>query len=219
MPAFCKTCCADVFAANGRIDAAQAELEQAVRELLRQASGPGASHPRHDSRKTRVLQGRLDEAEQLLAGVEAEPEAMQARVAVRIARGETEAASASSFDGRTSSDGRELPAWRLLLAQLVETRIAEGLGRPTRKRRPPRSTSSPWDGLLGIASTTRSAVAAHGRFALSEGRDDAPLLLQQAVNRFAALGLRLDAARARLEFARSLAPTSREVAIDTARRC
>ena len=31
--AFCRTCCADVFAANGRIDAAEAELEQAVREL------------------------------------------------------------------------------------------------------------------------------------------------------------------------------------------
>ena len=28
-----RTCCADVFAANGRVDAAEAELEQAVREL------------------------------------------------------------------------------------------------------------------------------------------------------------------------------------------
>ena len=32
---FCRTCCADVYAANGRIDAAEAELELAVRELSR----------------------------------------------------------------------------------------------------------------------------------------------------------------------------------------
>jgi hypothetical protein len=31
--AFCRTCCADVFAANGRVDAAEEELVAAIREL------------------------------------------------------------------------------------------------------------------------------------------------------------------------------------------
>jgi DNA-binding CsgD family transcriptional regulator len=61
------------------------------------------------------------------------------------------------------------------------------------------------------------AAAAHGRIALAEGGKDAPSLLQEAVNRYAALGLRLDAARARLDLARSLATVSPDVAVDTAR--
>jgi DNA-binding NarL/FixJ family response regulator len=42
--------------------------------------------------------------------------------------------------------------------------------------------------------------------------------LQQAVNGFASLGFRLEAARSRLALARALAPDSPEVAIDTARQ-
>lgn len=43
------------------------------------------------------------------------------------------------------------------------------------------------------------------------------MLLQEAVNRFAALGLRLEAARTRLDLARSRSAESPEVAVDTAR--
>ena len=60
-------------------------------------------------------------------------------------------------------------------------------------------------------------MSARGRIALVEGREDASELLLQAVNRFAELGARLDAAQARLELARSLAVSSPDVAIDTAR--
>jgi DNA-binding NarL/FixJ family response regulator len=61
------------------------------------------------------------------------------------------------------------------------------------------------------------ATASRGRIAFAEGRANAPDLLLEAVNRFAALGSRLDAARTRLELARALAVPSPEVAIDTAR--
>jgi DNA-binding NarL/FixJ family response regulator len=61
------------------------------------------------------------------------------------------------------------------------------------------------------------AVASRGRIARAEGREGAPALLLDAVNRFAALGARLDAARARLELAFALATSAPEVAVETAR--
>ena len=63
-----------------------------------------------------------------------------------------------------------------------------------------------------------TAVLARGRIAAAADGADAPLLLRDAVNRYAALGLRLDAARARLELARALAVTDRVAAVEVARR-
>ncbi len=76
--AFCRTCCADVYAANGRIDSAEAELELAVRELSAAGQRSRCIPPSARLAEIRVLQGRFDEAEQLLDGLEAEPEALQA---------------------------------------------------------------------------------------------------------------------------------------------
>lgn len=52
---------------------------------------------------------------------------------------------------------------------------------------------------------------------MTEGREDGADLLQEAVNRFAELGARLDTARTRLDLARALSTSSPEVAIDAAR--
>jgi DNA-binding NarL/FixJ family response regulator len=211
--AFCRTCCADVFAANGRIDAAEAELERAVHELAATGQRSRCIPPSARLAEIRVLQGRLDEAEQLLEGLESEPEAVQARVSVRLARGEPGAASALLVRRLDELGWTNLVA-APLLAQLVETRLAEG--RPDDARAP----AAALDVVAGSEGRDRVAalaVAAHGRLALAEGRDEAQELLQEAVNRFAALGLRLDAARTRLDLARARAVVSPEVAADTAR--
>ena len=121
---FCRTCCADVYAANGRVDAAEAELELAVRELTVAGQRSRCIPPSARLAELRVLQGRFDEAEQLLVGLEDEPEALQARVAVRFARGELAAAAAllirrlacwgwrsgTCSSSRRSADRR--PGWR-----------------------------------------------------------------------------------------------------------
>jgi DNA-binding CsgD family transcriptional regulator len=211
--AFCRTCCADVFAANGRIDAAEAELEQAVRELAAAGQRSRCIPPSARLAEIRVLQGRLDEAEQLLAGLEAEPEAVQARVAVRLARGEAGAASALLVRRLDELGWTNLLA-APLLAQLVETRLAED------RLDDARAPAAALDVIAESGGRDRVAafaIAAHGRLALAEGREDAPQLLQEAVNCFAALGLRLDAARSRLELARSISSSSPEAAVDTAR--
>jgi DNA-binding CsgD family transcriptional regulator len=211
--AFCRTCCADVYAANGRIDAAEAELEQAVRELAAAGQRSRCIPPSVRLAEIRVLQGRLDEAEQLLEGLESEPEAVQARVSVRLARGEAAAASALLVHRIDELGWTNLLA-APLLAQLVEARLAGG------RLDDARAPAAALDVIAergGRDRVVALAVAAHGRLALAEGREEASRLLQEAVNRFAALGLRLEAARTRLELARSRAAETPDVAVDTAR--
>ncbi len=212
--AFCRTCCADVYAANGRVDAAEAELELAVSELTAAGQRSRCIPPSARLAEIRVLQGRYDEAEHLLVGLEDNPEALQARVAVRLARGEPTAAAALLVQRLDEIGWTSLIA-APLLAQLVEARLSEGY---------PGAATAAASALDQIAATRGRdrvealATAARGRIALAEGREDASDMLLEAVNGFAALGARLDAARTRLELARSLSVRSPEVAIDTARR-
>jgi DNA-binding NarL/FixJ family response regulator len=211
--AFCRTCCADVLVANGRVDAAEAELERAVRELEAAGQRSRCVPPSARLAEIRVLQGRLEEAEQLLDGHEPEPEALQARVSVRLARGEPAAASALLVR-RLDELGWTGLLSAPLLAQLVETRLAE------ERLDDARAPAAALDVIAATAGRDRVAafaVAARGRIARVEGREEAPQLLEEAVNRFAGLGLRLDAARMRLELARSVAVGSPEVAVDIAR--
>ncbi len=71
--AFCRTCCADVFAANGRVDAAEEELVAAIRELTEAGQRSRCVQPATRLAGIRVLQGRFDEAEQLLVGSRGRP--------------------------------------------------------------------------------------------------------------------------------------------------
>jgi ATP/maltotriose-dependent transcriptional regulator MalT len=211
--AFCRTCCADVYSANGRVDAAEAELELAIRELSAAGQRSRCIPPSARLAEIRVLQGRYDEADALLAGLEGEPEALQARVAVRIARGEP-AAAAVLLNRRLDELGWRNLLAAPLLAQLVEARLLEGYVDAAK------AASSALDGIAEERRRERVealAKAARGRIALADGREDAPDVLLEAVNRFAELGARLDAARTRLELARSLAVESPDLAIDTAR--
>jgi ATP/maltotriose-dependent transcriptional regulator MalT len=211
--AFCRTCCADVYAANGRIDSAEEELELAVRELNAAGQRSRCIPPSARLAEIRVLQGRFDEAEQLLDGLEAEPEALHARVALRIARGEPAAASAL-LTRRLDEVGWTSLRAAPLLAQLVEACLLEGFVD---------AAAAAASALEEIAATQGRervealAATSRGRIALAEGRSDAPDLLLDAVNLFAVLGARLDAARTRLELARALAVSSPEIAVDTAR--
>jgi DNA-binding NarL/FixJ family response regulator len=211
---FCRTCCADVYAANGRVDAAEAELELAVRELTVAGQRSRCIPPSARLAELRVLQGRFDEAEQLLVGLEDEPEALQARVAVRVARGEAGSAAAL-LTRRLDEIGWTSLHAAPLLTQLVEVRVREGhLDAAT-------AAASALDEIaatLGRDRVEALATTARGLVALAEGREDAADLLSAGVNGFAALGARLDAARTRLELARALSVTEPEVAVDTARR-
>jgi DNA-binding CsgD family transcriptional regulator len=211
--AFCRTCCADVFAANGRVDAAEAELVAAVRELTESGQRSRCVPPAARLAEIRVLQGRLDEAEALLAGLEHDPDAIRAAVAVRLARGQTQSAEALLVS-RLDELGWDNLLAAPLLEQLVQVRLADERVRDAR---------SAAEQLAAIAATPgrerveAAAALARGRVARVAGDADAVNVLQQAVNGFARLGLRLEVAYARLELARALAPQSPPAAIDAAR--
>ena len=211
--AFCRTCCADVFAANGRIDAAEEELVAAIRELNEAGQQSRCVPPAARLAEIRVLQGRFDEAEQLLVGFEHHPDALRAAVAVYVARGEVQTAEALLVQRIDAVGATNLLA-APLLEQLVQARIVDGRVAEAREAAEALGAIA---GPSGRERVEAVAALARGRVARAAGDADAVNTLQQAVNGFARLGLRLEVAQARLELARALAAQSPLAAVETAR--
>lgn len=212
--AFCRTCCADVHAAGGRVDAAEEELVAALRELEAAGQRARCVHPATRLAEYRVMQGRFDEAERYLAGFEDEPDAVQAAAALRLARGEP-AAAAALIERRLEGLGPANLLAAPLLAQLVVARVAQG------ELDAARAAADELEGIAGTSGRDRAqalAALSLGRIAAASGDPDAPGILQRALNLFAAMPEPLAAARVRLELARALAPGAPQVAVDLARR-
>ena len=211
--AFCRTCCADVFAANGRVDAAEEELVAAIRELTEAGQRSRCVPPAARLADIRVLQGRFDEAEQLLIGIEDDPDAIRASAAMRIARGEARTAEAH-LTRRLDELGWDNLLAAPLLEQLVQARIADDRTAEACEAAEALGTIA---GSSGRERVEAAAALARGRVAYAAGDADAVNILQQAVNGFARLALRLEVAQARLELARALVVQSPPAAIETAR--
>ena len=153
----------------------------------------------------RVLQGRFDEAEQLLAGFENDPDAI--RRALRCA---SPAASRgprrrSSFDGWTRSDGTT-----------SSPRRCSSSSSQAQARRGPRRGSTRCRGrarsrrrLPGRERVEALAALARGRVASAAGRRTPSTSFNRRSTDLPALGLRLEVAQARLELARALASSRR----------
>jgi DNA-binding NarL/FixJ family response regulator len=212
--AFCRTCCADVFAANGRIDSAEGELLAAIRELTEAGQRSRCAHPAARLAEIRVLQGRFDEAEQLLEGFEDEPEAVAAAVSLRIRRGEPEAAE-ELLRRRLDDVGHSSLLAAPLLGQLVEACLAEDRIGNAR-------AAAAWLARIADGSARERvdamALLARARVAIAAGEPDGIELLRRALNAYAALALRLETARVRLELAKALSAESPAAAVDLARR-
>jgi DNA-binding CsgD family transcriptional regulator/tetratricopeptide (TPR) repeat protein len=210
---FCRCCCADMFAASGRMSEAEQELTTALAELRAAGQRSRCVHPAARLAEWRVAQGRLSEAEQLLAGHEAMPEAVQAAVSLRMARGEHEAAAAL-LERRLDEVGRDTLLAVPLLALLVQSRLAGGDLAAAR---------AATDRLREVAErygrprAEAAAALAAGRLDLAAGdARSARAWFERAVEGYTLLRLGLDAARARLELARATAPSSLELAADLA---
>lgn len=189
--AFCRTCCADVFVANGRVDAAEQELLAALRELTDAGQRARCVHPAARLAEIRVLQGRFDEAERFLEGFEHEPEAVDAAVSLRLARGEPEAAEAL-IERRLAELGSSNLLAVPLLTRLASAQLARvDIDAADR-------TAAQLEQLASKAGRERVEAAAaltRGRVALASGDPAAPELLQRAVNLFAGLRQRPETAR------------------------
>jgi ATP/maltotriose-dependent transcriptional regulator MalT len=210
--AFCRTCCADVYAGTGRIDEAEQELAAAIRELTEAGQRSRCAHPASKLAAIRVLQGRLEEADELLRGLDGAPEAVEASAALRLARGEPVAAAAL-LERRLDELGWDNLVGVPILALLVQARLALGDHAGAK-------SAADAIALIAIGRGRSEAVGqlARGRVAAAVGDVGAEVLLGSAAEQFAGVNLPLDSARARLELARALGNTERELAVDVARR-
>ena len=209
--AFCRSYGADMAVASGRIDDAERELVAALAELDAAGQRSRCVQPAARLAEIRVVQGRFDEAEQLLAGMEHEPEAVGAAVSLRLARGEP-AAAVRLLRARLAALGPDNVLAAPLLGQLVVAELGAG---------DLAAAAAAADELDALAAGRHGRVAAtaalaRGRVLAAAGDAHAEETLEDAVRRFAVEGLRLDAARSRLELARLLARAGSPAAADVA---
>src|SRR5947208_1238042 len=85
---FCGTCCAEVLRAAGQWADGEGWLTRTLSQLEQSGQKARCVHPATRLASFRVSQGRLEEADQLLRGYEDLPEAVQAMVALHLARGQ-----------------------------------------------------------------------------------------------------------------------------------
>jgi DNA-binding CsgD family transcriptional regulator len=208
----CRTHYGGILIALGRWQEAEVELLAAIKTFERGYRGDGA-FPLVRLAELRVRQGRFEEAERLLENREWHP--LARRAAARIALGRRELALAEElarlcFEGEAENDPACGPALELLVAVQLARGDQPG-ARSTLDRLAALAASS------GSPALTASAALAAGRVAIAGGEDNAVGRLKGAVERFAALELPFETARARLELARALAPTAPEAAAHEAR--
>jgi DNA-binding CsgD family transcriptional regulator len=208
----CRTHYGGILIALGRWNEAEAELLDAIRTFERGYRGDRV-FPLVRLADLRVRQGRLEEAERLLEGVEWHATARRAAATIALARGElglAEDLARMCFEGTDQSDPACAPLLELLVAiQLTRDEIPAA-----------RETLDRLAALAeGLENERAGAFAelATGRVRAAEGDEGAAPHLRRALERFAALDLPFEAARAQFELARAIAPRARDAAVAEAR--
>jgi DNA-binding NarL/FixJ family response regulator len=216
--AFCRAHYGGILTAAGRWHEAETELIEAVGHFDRGMSGRRAAAVIRLA-NLRVRQGHLEEAAQLLGGLEQHPDVVPTLAALHLARGEVVLAR-DLLERATQGPEDEVPTVGEstmvgpLLALLVDVYLEQGnvddAARVTRR-------------LGRIAKAQRgpylkaTAALAKGRVCIASGKGDARAYLHEALEGFARAQLPMELARTRLELARALAERSPEVAIAEAK--
>lgn len=198
---FCGTCCAEVASARGDLASAEQWLDQTIEMLESFGHKARCVEPRARLAEIRVIQGRIEEAERLLAGIEGRPEALRPVVAIHLERGET-AVAASLLHARLNRMGHESPGAGPILSLLAGVQIARG--DLDGAENSARSLTELADQLPDERLRAAGEVA-RGRVALANKQvDEAIAVLEAAAERYERLNMPLDVARARLELAYAL---------------
>jgi DNA-binding NarL/FixJ family response regulator len=203
----CRTHYGGILVALGRWPEAETELREALETFQRGYRGDGA-FPLVRLADLRVRQGRYEEAERLLEGVEWHPTARRAAATIALARGDlglAEEVARLCFEGADPSD----PACVPLLALLVEIQLVRG---------EPKRAGETLTRLRAFASSSDDELAAalaqlaQGRIHAAAGDERAVADLKGALEALAELNLPLEAERARLDLARAMAARSPDAA-------
>ena len=211
--AYCRTHYGGILTAAGRWPEADEALTEAVElwALGRRTLKAGALVRLAN---LRVKQGRLEEAERLLAGMSNDAGG-DAAAGVAAAR--------SGSHGRRARDARTSPAAGRSEQQRRRTDPRAAHRHPSGQRRPRRCRRSRWPPSAACAEIHPSAYAAavlalaRGRIALATGTGDPRAWLRDALDGFATAQLPLEAALCRLDLARAFGQDSPEVAVAEAR--
>lgn len=210
---FCYACCAEMFIASGDWEMADGMLAEGLQAMRAANLQARCVHPAAKLAELRLTQGRIEEAEQLLAGFEELPESTHALASLYLVRGET-AMAAAVLHRRLNAIGDENVLSAPFLDLSVDVRLAQG------DREGADATAAKLAVVAAGSSLPRlEAMAgfARGRVMAAEGDPEAAGILGSAVSSFAAQQLPLDAARARFELARTLEASQPEVAVGEAK--
>jgi DNA-binding NarL/FixJ family response regulator len=216
--AFCRAHYGGILTAAGRWNEAETELLQAARHFDRGMPQRQAAAMIRLA-DLRVRQGRLEEAAQLLAGLDRHPDAVATLAAFHLARGQA-ALARDLLERATAAPDDQVPSVgesRMtgpLLALLVDVHLAQGDLEGAERAA----------GRLELVARAQrgpylkaAAALARGRVCVATGQGDARACLHEALEGFARAQLPMELARARLEMARALAGRAPEVAVAEAR--
>ena len=122
---FCNACCAELFLSSGQWEMAEGLLTEGLDVLRSSDQRARCVHPAAKLAELRVLQGRIEEAEQLVAGYEELPEAAHALASLHLARGESSVATAV-IRRRLNRTGGDSVLAAPFLALLVDVQLTDG---------------------------------------------------------------------------------------------
>jgi DNA-binding NarL/FixJ family response regulator len=209
----CRTVHADVLVAAGRWPEAEHALESALATHERYVPQMGVPALARMA-ELRVRQGRLAEAERLLAGRAEQPLSLRALALLRLAEDQPQVAAALLERGLRGSEGAPVRAAQML-APLVDARLACGDVAGAREAADQLAAFAAASGIRLIGARADLAAA---RVAIAAGaKADAAESANRALTAFGALAMPFDVAEARLALARAIAAQAPEVAVDEAR--
>lgn len=207
--AFCRTHYGGLLTAAGRWEEAGAALTEAARLW---ASGPKALRWTALVRLAdlRVRQGRYEEAEQLLEGMDLNVDSARPTAALQLARGDAALAAETIERGLaqlTPNDGLyATPLYSLLVdVEIAQGSIERAAAAADRLEEMAQATSNPY--------VCASAALARGRVCLASGSGDPAGCLRGALSGFAKAQLPMELAYTRLELAKALSEGRPEAAI------
>jgi DNA-binding CsgD family transcriptional regulator len=210
--ASCGTCCGELFAANGNWAGAESELLRTITALEQSGHRSRCSHPAASLASLRVRQGRLEEAESILAPFANLPETVEPAAMLLIAQDQP-AAAVGLLNRRLRAIGdnnlRSVPLLSLLAEALVLSGDREGAS-VAAARLDMIATASGLDRIRAIA------LLARARAHLLDGDQAAPLY-EEAIGIFDATNAPLEEAISRFELARLLMTDNRDIAVAEAR--
>jgi DNA-binding CsgD family transcriptional regulator len=212
---WCRAVYAGFLITTGQWDDAERELQEALAEGSRLPIRSRTSTPLIRLAELRLRQGRFEEAERMLEGLEDQPAALASVVTLRLERGEVELA-AEKVERRLEAAAGETREMLVAPLHLIRARVELARSRLARAHEAIATAAElaarvRRDDLVAAADL----LAAHAA-RMSGERPDVGVL-ESVVERFSELGMPLEEAEARLELARVLTPERRHLAVEQAR--